>query len=95
MAKQRVPGLTNELMKKGKHFILIRNPLDILVRCEIELLVICIRWTRSDKQISPLRGIFCHPLWLYKGNEVDVYPSLVKLTKIYNDLNQNLIILVL
>ncbi|KAK9293315.1 hypothetical protein L1049_021307 [Liquidambar formosana] len=30
MAKQRVPGLTNELMKKGKHFILIRNPLDIL-----------------------------------------------------------------
>ncbi|KAA8536896.1 hypothetical protein F0562_029374 [Nyssa sinensis] len=30
MAKQRVPGLTDELMKKGKHFILIRNPLDIL-----------------------------------------------------------------
>ncbi|XP_057721234.1 branched-chain-amino-acid aminotransferase-like protein 2 [Arachis stenosperma] len=30
IAKQRVPGLTNDLMKKGKHFILIRNPLDIL-----------------------------------------------------------------
>lgn len=31
MAKQRVPGLPIDLMKKGKHFILIRNPLDILV----------------------------------------------------------------
>ncbi|RYR52514.1 hypothetical protein Ahy_A06g027425 isoform B [Arachis hypogaea] len=30
IAKQRVQGLTNDLMKKGKHFILIRNPLDIL-----------------------------------------------------------------
>lgn len=30
MAKQWVPGLKNDLMKKGKHFILIRNPLDIL-----------------------------------------------------------------
>ncbi|KAK9082680.1 hypothetical protein Scep_029151 [Stephania cephalantha] len=30
MSKQRVPGLTDDLMKKGKHFILIRNPLDIL-----------------------------------------------------------------
>lgn len=30
ISKQRVPGLTDELMKKGKHFILIRNPLDIL-----------------------------------------------------------------
>lgn len=30
IAKQRVPGLPNDLMKKGKHFILIRNPLDIL-----------------------------------------------------------------
>ncbi|KAJ6817048.1 branched-chain-amino-acid aminotransferase-like protein 2 isoform X1 [Iris pallida] len=30
MAKQRVPNLTNDLMKKGKHFILIRNPLNIL-----------------------------------------------------------------
>ncbi|GAB4855514.1 hypothetical protein Ancab_024133 [Ancistrocladus abbreviatus] len=30
MAKHRVPGLTDDLMKKGKHFILIRNPLDIL-----------------------------------------------------------------
>lgn len=30
MAKQRMPGLSNELMKKGKHFIIIRNPLDIL-----------------------------------------------------------------
>ncbi|XP_043711631.1 branched-chain-amino-acid aminotransferase-like protein 1 [Telopea speciosissima] len=30
IAKQHVPGLTNDLMKKGKHFILIRNPLDIL-----------------------------------------------------------------
>lgn len=33
MAKQHVLGLTDELMKKGKHFILIRNPLDILVSC--------------------------------------------------------------
>ncbi|XP_068658821.1 branched-chain-amino-acid aminotransferase-like protein 2 isoform X4 [Aristolochia californica] len=30
MAKQHVPGLTNDLLKKGKHFILIRNPLDVL-----------------------------------------------------------------
>ncbi|XP_077217724.1 branched-chain-amino-acid aminotransferase-like protein 1 isoform X2 [Tasmannia lanceolata] len=30
IANQHVPGLTNEVMKKGKHFILIRNPLDIL-----------------------------------------------------------------
>lgn len=30
MAKQYVPGLTKDLMKKGKHFILIRNPLDVL-----------------------------------------------------------------
>ncbi|KAF9618343.1 hypothetical protein IFM89_000978 [Coptis chinensis] len=30
IAKQRVPGLTDDLMKRGKHFILIRNPLDIL-----------------------------------------------------------------
>ncbi|KAL3516144.1 hypothetical protein ACH5RR_023046 [Cinchona calisaya] len=30
MAKQLLPGLTEDLMKKGKHFILIRNPLDIL-----------------------------------------------------------------
>lgn len=32
MAKQRLPGLPDDLMKKGKHIILIRNPLDILVR---------------------------------------------------------------
>ncbi|KAI7738905.1 hypothetical protein M8C21_020066 [Ambrosia artemisiifolia] len=30
IAKQRLPGLSGELTKKGKHFILIRNPLDIL-----------------------------------------------------------------
>ncbi|KAJ0977580.1 hypothetical protein J5N97_013054 [Dioscorea zingiberensis] len=30
IAKQRLPNLTNDLMKKGKHFILIRNPLYIL-----------------------------------------------------------------
>lgn len=30
MAKQRLPNITNDLMKKGKHFILIRNPLKIL-----------------------------------------------------------------
>ncbi|KAF8038800.1 hypothetical protein BT93_B1375 [Corymbia citriodora subsp. variegata] len=30
IAKQRVPGIANDLMKKGKHFILIRNPMDIL-----------------------------------------------------------------
>lgn len=30
IAKQRVPGLSSDLMKKGKHFILIRNPLNIL-----------------------------------------------------------------
>lgn len=34
IAKQRVPGLPNDLMKKGKHFILIRNPLHILVSRE-------------------------------------------------------------
>ncbi|KAK2456960.1 D-aminoacid aminotransferase PLP-dependent enzymes superfamily protein [Trifolium repens] len=31
ISKQRVLGLPEDLMKKGKHFILIRNPLDILV----------------------------------------------------------------
>ncbi|XP_047090809.1 branched-chain-amino-acid aminotransferase-like protein 1 [Lolium rigidum] len=30
IAKQRLPNLTADLMKKGKHFILIRNPLNIL-----------------------------------------------------------------
>ncbi|XVE62962.1 hypothetical protein DITRI_Ditri06bG0161400 [Diplodiscus trichospermus] len=30
IAKQRVPGLPNDLLQKGKHFILIRNPLHIL-----------------------------------------------------------------
>ncbi|XP_027365562.1 branched-chain-amino-acid aminotransferase-like protein 2 isoform X2 [Abrus precatorius] len=30
ISKQRVRGLPEDLMKKGKHFILIRNPLDIL-----------------------------------------------------------------
>ncbi|PKA48606.1 Branched-chain-amino-acid aminotransferase-like protein 2 [Apostasia shenzhenica] len=30
IAKQRLPNLTNDLMKRGKHFILIRNPLNIL-----------------------------------------------------------------
>ncbi|KAK7397231.1 hypothetical protein VNO78_18398 [Psophocarpus tetragonolobus] len=30
ISKQRLQGLTDDLMKKGKHFILIRNPLDIL-----------------------------------------------------------------
>ncbi|KAL0387732.1 UNVERIFIED_CONTAM: Branched-chain-amino-acid aminotransferase-like protein 1, partial [Sesamum radiatum] len=30
MASHRLPGLTDELMKKGKHCILIRNPLDVL-----------------------------------------------------------------
>ncbi|KAH9754678.1 Branched-chain-amino-acid aminotransferase-like protein 1 [Citrus sinensis] len=30
MAKQRLPGLPDDLMKKGKHILLIRNPLDIL-----------------------------------------------------------------
>ncbi|KAJ1417098.1 P-loop containing nucleoside triphosphate hydrolase [Sesbania bispinosa] len=30
ISKQRIQGLNDDLMKKGKHFILIRNPLDIL-----------------------------------------------------------------
>ncbi|XP_057497098.1 branched-chain-amino-acid aminotransferase-like protein 1 isoform X2 [Actinidia eriantha] len=30
ISKQWLPGLPDDLMKKGKHFILIRNPLDIL-----------------------------------------------------------------
>lgn len=30
IVKQRLPGLTDELIKKGKHIILIRNPLDSL-----------------------------------------------------------------
>ncbi|KAL5566134.1 hypothetical protein UlMin_029298, partial [Ulmus minor] len=30
ISKQLVPGLSSDLIKKGKHFILIRNPLDIL-----------------------------------------------------------------
>ncbi|KAF7143802.1 hypothetical protein RHSIM_Rhsim05G0144300 [Rhododendron simsii] len=31
ISKQRVPGLSDELMKRGKHFILIRNPLEVLL----------------------------------------------------------------
>lgn len=31
IAKQRTPDLTADLMKRGKHFILIRNPLHTLV----------------------------------------------------------------
>lgn len=30
IASQRLPGLPAELMKRGKHFLLIRNPLDVL-----------------------------------------------------------------
>ncbi|KAL4559649.1 hypothetical protein LXL04_031792 [Taraxacum kok-saghyz] len=30
IAKQQLPGLSDELIKKGKHFILIRNPIDSL-----------------------------------------------------------------
>ncbi|KAH6772425.1 D-aminoacid aminotransferase-like PLP-dependent enzymes superfamily protein [Perilla frutescens var. frutescens] len=30
IASQRLPGLTPELMKRGKHCLLIRNPLDVL-----------------------------------------------------------------
>jgi len=30
ISKQHLPNLSSDLMKKGKHFILIRNPLDIL-----------------------------------------------------------------
>ncbi|KAJ8636579.1 hypothetical protein MRB53_010846 [Persea americana] len=30
ISKENVPGLTSDLMKKGKHFLLIRNPLRIL-----------------------------------------------------------------
>ncbi|CAO2836769.1 unnamed protein product [Amaranthus hypochondriacus] len=30
MSKQRLPKLPEDLMKKGKHFILIRNPMDVL-----------------------------------------------------------------
>uniref|UniRef100_A0A1D1YC77 Branched-chain-amino-acid aminotransferase-like protein 2 n=1 Tax=Anthurium amnicola TaxID=1678845 RepID=A0A1D1YC77_9ARAE len=30
MAKQRLPNISNDLMKKGKHFIVIRNPINIL-----------------------------------------------------------------
>ncbi|XP_050223542.1 branched-chain-amino-acid aminotransferase-like protein 1 [Mercurialis annua] len=30
ISKQRLPGLPMDLMKKGKHFLLIRNPLDTL-----------------------------------------------------------------
>lgn len=30
VAKERVRGISNDLMKKGKHFILIRHPMDVL-----------------------------------------------------------------
>ncbi|KAL6557917.1 hypothetical protein OROMI_018267 [Orobanche minor] len=30
MASHRLIGLTDDLMKKGKHFILMRNPFDVL-----------------------------------------------------------------
>ena len=39
IAKERLYGLPNDLMKKGKHFILIRNPIDILVRCLCNLFI--------------------------------------------------------
>ncbi|KAK6143287.1 hypothetical protein DH2020_023635 [Rehmannia glutinosa] len=30
MASHRLPGVTDDLMKRGKHFILVRNPFDVL-----------------------------------------------------------------
>ncbi|GER46299.1 amino acid aminotransferase family protein [Striga asiatica] len=34
MASQHLYGLTDDLMKKGKHFILMRNPFDVLISYE-------------------------------------------------------------
>ncbi|XP_039811460.1 branched-chain-amino-acid aminotransferase-like protein 2 [Panicum virgatum] len=31
ISKQRLPNLSSDLMKKGKHFISIRSPLNVLV----------------------------------------------------------------
>lgn len=41
VASQHMPDLTDELMKKGKHCILIENPLDILVSSHVLCIQIC------------------------------------------------------
>ncbi|XP_020273888.1 branched-chain-amino-acid aminotransferase-like protein 2 isoform X2 [Asparagus officinalis] len=69
MAKQRLPNLSNELMKKGKHFILIRNPLNILATlqglCEdlgIPFQMAMLKWESGPK---PVDGIWAP--WWYKN----------------------------
>lgn len=61
IAKQRVQGLTDDLLKKGKHFILIRNPINILVR----YLFLLLKWffpfiscLSVNQQASAITGWF-------------------------------------
>jgi hypothetical protein len=52
ISKQRLLGLPSELMSEGKHFILIRNPLNILVSFSNSLLVLCFRGDSSGLVLS-------------------------------------------
>ncbi|XP_076936060.1 branched-chain-amino-acid aminotransferase-like protein 2 [Bidens hawaiensis] len=59
ISKQRLPGLSDELIKKGKHFILIRNPLDILAALrglcedlEIPFQASMLKWEAGPKSVD-------------------------------------------
>lgn len=88
-----MPGLPNDLMKKGKHFILIRNPLDILVRVyvrkqsEIYFVVLVILSLAMLHMLTLLFDV-CQPSF-----DKVVPPSLVELSlaemvAIYSELSQ-------
>jgi hypothetical protein len=44
IAKQRLPSLAKDMIKKGKHFILIRSPLDVLVSDHHGVIYISFFW---------------------------------------------------
>lgn len=76
ISKQRVLGLSEDMMKKGKHFILIRNPLDILVSRLSDL------WMRKSMRsffyfwfiVSKSRG-WCSVFFLLCSCSLFVYSS--------------------
>ncbi|XP_020553150.1 branched-chain-amino-acid aminotransferase-like protein 2 isoform X2 [Sesamum indicum] len=97
MASHRLPGLTDELMKKGKHCILIRNPLDVLATlrglCDdlgIPFQAAMLRWESGPK---PFDGMWA-PYW-YKNTHKSTgfepprkYPSPFP-SSLYNLLEQS------
>lgn len=62
IASQRLQNLAKELMKKGKHFILMRNPLDVLVN---ELAIYThtyILHTTCYTALYSINSIWCFPI---------------------------------